>query len=89
MNVSLTPELEKFVHQKAQSGMYHSASEVIRAALRQFIESERVRTHRLQQLNREIDHGLRDIAEGKVMAGENVFAEINEMGAKRRKKPRV
>jgi antitoxin ParD1/3/4 len=34
LNVSLTPELEKFVNQKVKSGMYHSASEVIRDGLR-------------------------------------------------------
>lgn len=34
MNVSLTPELEKFVNDKVKSGMYYSASEVIREGLR-------------------------------------------------------
>lgn len=34
MNVSLTPELEKFVQGKVESGLYHSASEVIREGLR-------------------------------------------------------
>ena len=34
MNVSLTPELEKFVSAKVGSGRYNSASEVVREALR-------------------------------------------------------
>lgn len=34
MNVSLTPELERFVAEKVASGRYRSASEVVRAALR-------------------------------------------------------
>jgi antitoxin ParD1/3/4 len=34
MNVSLTPELEELINQKVSSGLYHSASEVIREALR-------------------------------------------------------
>ena len=34
MNVSLTPQLEKFVRQKVESGLYSSASEVVREALR-------------------------------------------------------
>jgi len=33
MNVSLTPELEHLVNQKVESGMYNSASEVVREAL--------------------------------------------------------
>lgn len=34
MNISLTPELEKFIMDRKQSGTYHSASEVVREALR-------------------------------------------------------
>ena len=34
MNVSLTPELEQLVHDKLESGMYQTASEVVREALR-------------------------------------------------------
>jgi antitoxin ParD1/3/4 len=34
MNVSLTPELEKLVTRKVQSGLYQSASEVVREGLR-------------------------------------------------------
>ncbi len=34
MNVSLTPELEKYVRGKVASGLYNNASEVVREALR-------------------------------------------------------
>lgn len=34
MNVSLTPELEKLIHRKVETGRYLSASEVVREALR-------------------------------------------------------
>ncbi|WP_412707639.1 type II toxin-antitoxin system ParD family antitoxin [Candidatus Rickettsia kedanie] len=34
MNISFTPELEKYVNRQVESGFYHSSSEVIRAALR-------------------------------------------------------
>ena len=34
MNISLTPELEKFVQEKVESGLYTSSSEVIRESLR-------------------------------------------------------
>ena len=33
MNVSLTPELQQFVADKVESGLYNNASEVIREAL--------------------------------------------------------
>lgn len=34
MHISLTPELEKAVKQKVDSGLYNNASEVVREALR-------------------------------------------------------
>ena len=34
MNVSLTPELEKLVQDKVASGLYQTASEVVREGLR-------------------------------------------------------
>ena len=34
MNVSLTPELEQLVQDKVASGLYQTASEVVREALR-------------------------------------------------------
>ena len=34
MNVSLTPELEELVNEKVRTGLYQTASEVIRDALR-------------------------------------------------------
>jgi predicted nucleotidyltransferase len=42
VNVSLTPELEKYVRRKVASGLYNNASEVIREALRLLVEHEGV-----------------------------------------------
>ena len=40
MNVSLTPELERYVQEKVRSGRYNSASEVLREALRSLQDQE-------------------------------------------------
>jgi antitoxin ParD1/3/4 len=40
LNVSLTPELARFVDAKVASGRYQSASEVVRSALRLLEERE-------------------------------------------------
>jgi predicted nucleotidyltransferase len=40
MNISLTPELEKYIRHKVASGLYNNASEVIREALRALLERE-------------------------------------------------
>lgn len=42
MNVSLTPELEAMVREKVEGGLYVSASEVIREALRMMEENDRL-----------------------------------------------
>ena len=34
MNVSLTPELERLINEKVETGMYQTASEVVREGLR-------------------------------------------------------
>jgi antitoxin ParD1/3/4 len=43
MNVSITPQLAAFVHERVAMGRYRSASEVVRAALRLLEEAERER----------------------------------------------
>lgn len=58
MNVNLTPQLEEMVRQKVASGLYTSASEVVREALRLMEERDRVRAARLQQLRQDIHDGL-------------------------------
>ena len=40
MNVSLTPELEKYIRRKVASGLYNNASELIREALRLLVARE-------------------------------------------------
>ena len=40
MNVSLTPELERYIRRKVATGLYNSASEVIREALRLLVSRE-------------------------------------------------
>jgi putative addiction module CopG family antidote len=52
MNVSLTAELERFVTQKVQSGLYTSNSEVVREALRLLRQRERARRRQLAALPR-------------------------------------
>ena len=66
LNVSLPPELEARVRQKVESGLYGSASEVIREALRLFESYENARTATLTALRLDIAQGLADIEAGKV-----------------------
>ena len=58
MNINLTPQLEEMVRQKVTSGMYTSASEVVREALRLMDEKDHLRVARLGQLRHEIQESL-------------------------------
>ena len=58
MNVSLTPHLEELVKKKVDSGLYGSASEVMREALRLLEERDRLHAMRLEELRAEIRKGL-------------------------------
>ena len=58
MNVSLTPELEKFVSAKVEAGRYNSASEVVREALRLLEEQDQNRAARLGEFNQELGRRL-------------------------------
>lgn len=58
MNINLTPQLEQMVREKVASGLYTSASEVVREALRLMEEKDRLRAAKLEQLREAIQEGL-------------------------------
>jgi antitoxin ParD1/3/4 len=64
MNVSLTPELENLVNEKVKSGLYNSASEVIRESLRLLQEQDMLKEFRRNELRREIMLGVDAIRNG-------------------------
>jgi antitoxin ParD1/3/4 len=66
MNVSLTDELTRFVHEKVDSGLYHSASEVIRDGLRLLQEREELKKLKLARLREAVAVGLSQIESGEV-----------------------
>lgn len=74
MNVNLTPQLEELVRAKVASGMYTSASEVVREALRCMDEQDRVRAAKLEQLRDDVRQGLSS-GPGKAWSSEEAKRE--------------
>ena len=77
INVSLPPELEARVRERVESGLYGSASEVIREALRLFEAYEGVRLSKLDGLRQDVAKGMEDVRAGRV-------AVLNLSGLKQR-----
>ncbi|MGQ0736583.1 MAG: type II toxin-antitoxin system ParD family antitoxin [Acidobacteriota bacterium] len=61
MNVSLTPELERLVNEKVETGLYQTASEVVREALRLLKERDEAR----EQLRAEVQAGFDQLTWGE------------------------
>ena len=86
MNVSLTPELEKFVTGKVQAGRYNSASEVVREALRLLEQHEQARTTQLAEFNRELAKRLAALDRGEQIDPAEARQRLQQRSAQRRKK---
>jgi antitoxin ParD1/3/4 len=86
MNVSLTPELEKYVADKIASGRYTSASEVVREALRLLEREEKSREEQLDEFNRELRARLDSLDRGEYVTAEESLRRIREKSAERRKR---
>ena len=71
MNVSLTPELENLVNEKVKSGLYNSASKVIRESLRLLKEQDLLKEIRRNELRREIMLGVEQIRNGESTTYQN------------------
>ena len=64
MNVSLTPELEKYIQKQVSSQRYQTASEVVRQAIRMMQQTEVYDQARLEALRQDVQIGLDDIERG-------------------------
>ena len=78
MNVSLTPELEGMINTKVASGMYGSASEVVREGLRLIQQRDEMREKKLAALRADIQLGLDDLEAGRVIDGPTAMSRRRE-----------
>jgi antitoxin ParD1/3/4 len=82
MNVSLTPELAKFVEKEVQSGLYQTASEVIRAGLRRLKDDQVVRLPQapktLEELETQLLQSIDRLDRGEGVDGEKVFRRLRK-----------
>ena len=86
MNVSLTNEMEQWVQRKVETGLYSSASEVVREALRALYAKETRNSQKIMHLRDAIQEGLVSMQD---LEGVDWSAELSEevkiLGRKRRR----
>lgn len=85
MNVSLTPELERRITEKVESGLYTTASEVVRESLRLLFERDELKERRLARLQDEIQLGIDQADRGELIPGDTARSDVTRQLDVRRK----
>lgn len=82
MNISLTPELAKFVEKEVESGLYQTASEVVRAGLRRLKEDQAARLPQtpktLAELETQLLQSIDQLDQGKGADGREVIRRLRK-----------
>lgn len=82
MNVSLTKELEHFVAEEVESGLYQTASEVIRAGLRRLKEDKRPAQlpapRSLEELEASLLASIQRLDAGEGVDAQTVFSRLQQ-----------
>ena len=86
MNVSLTAELERFVSEKVESGLYTSASEVVREGLRLLHERDQLSAAQIADVRSKVAEGLSGLKRGEGVSGQRLREELREKSRARRPK---
>ena len=86
MNVSLTHEMEQWVQRKVETGLYSSASEVVREALRALHAKETRNSQKIMHLRDAIQEGLVSMKDlGGIEWRAELSEEVKSLGRKRRR----
>lgn len=83
LNVSLTPELERFVQERVATGRYQTASEVIREGLRLLEQEERDRELAFDALKAKLNRGVAQADGGQLIDPAEVLRKIDALRARR------
>ncbi len=65
MNVTLTTDLEQWVHERIETGIYLSASEIVQDALLLLREHDRLQQARIEKLRKHLTVGVTQFDRGE------------------------
>ncbi len=72
MDVSLTPELARFVEERVAAGEFQTADDVVQEALR-LLQEQLGAPERLEALRAVIDEGIASLERGEGIPGDRAF----------------
>ncbi len=67
-NISLTPELNQFIDSHVESGLYESASEVVREGLRMLRHRDDLQQKQVERVRARIEKGWQESEGGEVVS---------------------
>ncbi|HEX4125747.1 MAG TPA: type II toxin-antitoxin system ParD family antitoxin [Tepidisphaeraceae bacterium] len=88
LNVSLTPELNRFVQERVSNGRYQTASEVVREGLRLLEQQERENKLVLKSLRAKLAKSAAQAERGELLDPEDIWKDIEVLKRKRAAKKR-
>ena len=82
MDISRTPELEKFIAQEVEGGLYQTASDVIGAALRRFKNERTLKQPELpdtlEELEQRLLEGIERLDRGEGIDGKESYRRLRK-----------
>lgn len=86
MEISLEPELERFIQSLVSNGQYKSVNETVNALLKLLMERELIYQGRFEELRQEILIGIEASNRGETLDSETVFNSLQQKLQKRRER---
>ena len=78
MDISLSPNIERFLRIKVAEGLYDSINEAINATLSKILTNECISQEELDMLNADIQKGIDDANLGNLSNAFNFLEELNK-----------
>ena len=78
MDISLSPDNEKFLRSQIAAGIYNSINEAINGAINIAISKTTISQERIDEFNREIEIGLNAYKNGEYVDGNIVISKLRK-----------
>ena len=85
-NISLTPELDQFIDSHVESGLYESASEVVREGLRLLRHRDDLQRKQVERVRAKIEKGFQESESGAVVSEADAREHFRRRSTERRRR---